>query len=95
VETFSVWNYGTRQYDYYQGGEHKGTHITQPNSHLLATSRIGLTPDEFAQRVPEHARKVGSGAEARGQVASFGERGRMGKLLLVGVLAFLAWRYLR
>jgi hypothetical protein len=91
---FSVWNYGTRKYDYYQAGEHEGTHITKPTVHSFAGSKIGMTVDQFAARVPAGASRAGSGDVAKGQVASFGAAG-IPSWLLYGVALYLAWRYFR
>lgn len=95
MRLFSVWSYATRKYDYYQAGDHQGTHITQPTVHSFAGSQLGMTVDEFAAHVPQGATKVGSGDIAKGQVASFGEMGRIRTWLIYGALAFLAWRYFR
>ncbi len=95
METFSVWNYGTRKYDYYAAGQYKGTHVTQPENHAMLGSRLGQTPDEFAASVPVGASKVGSGDVAKGQVASFGEKGSVRQWLLYGVFAYIAWRMFR
>ncbi len=92
---YSVWNLGKRLYDYYSVGAHLGTHITQPSSHSLVGSSLGLTPDEFAARVPSNAVKVGSGPVAQGQVASFGESGVARTWIIYGVLAYVAWRMFR
>lgn len=68
---FSVWNYATKAYDYYEGGNASGTHAPTPPTPLLS-SPIGMSPEESAWRVPVGARKVGSGTVARGRVASLG-----------------------
>ncbi len=95
METFSVWNLGTRKYDYYVTGAYKGTHVTQPENHALLGSKLGLTPDEHAASLPARATTKGSGDVAIGQVASFGEKGGLRQLAIYAVFAYIAWRILQ
>jgi len=90
---FSVWNYGTRQYDYYRAGQYLGTHVTQPAVHSLTGSQIGMTVDEIACSLPQGAQKVGSGEVAKGRIASTGAG--LGNLLVYGVIAYILWRLFR
>lgn len=94
MRTFSTWNYGTRSFDYYQSGAYPGTHVTTAPTRLLKGSQIGLTPEEFAARLPSDAKPIGSGPVAVGEVASTESMG-VPTWLLYGVVAFLVWRYIR
>jgi len=69
---YSVWNYGTRQYDYYKAGVAGPIHAgTAPKA--IVSSPLGATPEQAAWPVPVGAVKVGSGTQARGRIASFGD----------------------
>lgn len=94
MRTLSIWNYGKRQFDYYQAGDFAGTHVTTAPTRLLGGSQIGMTPEEFAARLPPSATKVGSGPVVVGEVASTGSTG-FPTWLLYGAIALLAWRYFR
>lgn len=94
MRTFSTWNYGTRQFDYYQAMGSNGTHVTESPTRLLKGSQIGLTPEQFAARLPSGATRIGSGPVAVGEVASTGSTG-VPSWLLYGAIALLAWRYFR
>ena len=92
---YSVWNHAQRLYDYYEGNESTGTHAGTP-PRPLATSQIGATPEQTAWRVPVGARKVGTGATARGRVASMGGLDLPGGSVLpyvaAAALAVYLWR---
>lgn len=68
---WSVWNYKTKSYDYYQGGAATGTHAGTPPTPMISPE-MGMSPEESAWRVPTGARKIGSGTGARGRVATLG-----------------------
>lgn len=73
MRQYSVWNYRERKYDYYQApGENEGTHAGTPPTALISNA-LGQTPDQAAWRLPIGAKKVGSGATAKGKVASLGD----------------------
>lgn len=92
---YSVYNYDRRLYDYYEGPGPSGTHAGAPP--LLSLGGIGATPDAAAWRLPAGSRKIGSGEMPRGRIASLGEfrAGDGLKLGMLGLSAYLAWRYLR
>lgn len=96
--TFSVWNYGTRQYDYFQAGEHDGTHITAgaPAPMLGTASVLGLTPEQFVWPLPKFAVRSGSGTVAVGQVASTQESRKpsIRSWIIYGAIAYAVWRAL-
>ena len=72
---YSVWNYRERRFDYYDApGPQEGTHVGAPPQPLVR-SPMGATPDQAAWKLPTGARKVGSGAQAHGKVASLGDTG--------------------
>jgi hypothetical protein len=66
---YSIYNYGTRSYDYYQGGEVGGTHAPIPPKGKGGVPGMGLTADAAAWPLPAGAKKIGTGAEARGRIA--------------------------
>lgn len=74
MTTWSIWNYATKRYDYYEGGQATGTHAGTPPSSMIG-SQMGATPDQAAWRLPTGARKIGVGTVARGRVASLGDDG--------------------
>lgn len=92
---WSVWNYKTRSFDYYRGGQATGTHAPASPKPLIEP-RMGATPDEAAWRLPPGAVKVGAGAEAKGRIASLGDTGSsLSSLALpigIGIAAYLLWR---
>ncbi len=93
---YSIWNFGTRKYDYYQStGDFPGTHVTQATNHVLQGSQIGLTPEQFAARLPAGATRVGVGDVAKGQIASMGGNGYLPSWVLYGAIVYLAWRMFR
>lgn len=78
---YSVYNYGTRSYDYYQGGEVGGTHAPIPPKGRGGISGMGMTADAAAWPLPAGAHKIGSGAEARGRIARIpGSVGALGDI---------------
>ena len=91
---YSVYNYSSRLYDYYQDNATTETHAGAPP--VIALSGVGETPEGAAWRVPADARKVGSGPLPMGRIASMGDLGtdlpRLG--IMVG-LAYLAWKVIK
>lgn len=98
---FSVYNYATRQYDYYRGGKPTGTHAGSPPI-SWGRHALGATPEQASWRVPAGAVKIGSGELPQGRIATqramgLGdvELGGTSTWLLLGALGFLAWKVLR
>lgn len=99
MSLFSVYNYNTKVYDYYEGRGPGGTHAGTPP--VSGGHALGATPEQAAWRVPPGAVKIGSGPLPRGRIATrggvaalsgMGDGARWG-VLAVGLLA--AWRFLR
>lgn len=92
---FSVFNHGSRSYDYYDDGKPGATHAGAPP--LLTLGGIGETPEGAAWRVPMGAKKIGSGDMPKGRVASLGGDPGSGlpRLGIMAGLAYLAWRAFR
>jgi hypothetical protein len=67
---YSVWDPRARAFDYYESKEVQPTHT--PAARHVPTSGLGATPDETAWPLPPAARKIGSGATARGRIATRG-----------------------
>lgn len=65
---YSVYNYKTRTYDYFEGTGATGSHAGTPPSPLLS-NELGMTPEQASWKLPAGARKVGSGPVARGRIA--------------------------
>lgn len=93
--TFSVWNYATKRYDYYEGGQQTGSHAGTPPSSVVG-SQMGASPEQAAWRLPVGARQVGTGAIARGRIASLGNDGfdlpPLAIPIALGALALYFWR---
>lgn len=92
---YSVYNVGSRSYDYYEAPSAPATHAPAPA--LVSMGGIGIAPEAAAWRVPPGARKVGAGELPKGRVASLGgfQSGDGVRLGMLALSAFLAWRYLR
>jgi hypothetical protein len=99
--TYSAWNVGTGQFDYFEDGQPQGK-LNAPKPGHLRSRTLGATVDQAAWPLPASARYVGSGGAAVGRVASKKSASALGDLstddplvkaaLLVGI-AYLAWRY--
>lgn len=96
---FSVWNYRSRAYDYYDApAASDGTHVGAPPTPLVR-GKLGATPDQAAWKLPVGATKVGSGSVAQGKVASLGDDSVLGislpsapVMIGVGIAAYLLLR---
>lgn len=94
---YSVWNPGSRAFDYYRGPQRmKGANVGKPG-HLKA-HELGATPEQAAWPLPAGAVRVGQGAEARGRVAHIeGGKASMGDVVTprnaakAAILAGLGW----
>lgn len=69
VVIYSVYNYGTHGYDYFETVSDNVTHAPVPPK-AKDPSSLGATADQAAWPLPSGARKVGSGPVARGRIAS-------------------------
>lgn len=93
---YSIYNYGTKSYDYYDDGKPSSTHAGSPP--FVSLGGIGETPEGAAWRLPMGARKVGSGEFPQGRIASLGglESGAdVVKLGALALAAYFAWRHFR
>lgn len=71
---YSIYNYGSRTYDYYQAPAKSATHAPVPPRANDQTA-MGATADDAAWPLPLGARKVGSGPNAKGRIAKRGGGG--------------------
>jgi hypothetical protein len=99
VTTYSVYNYDTHAYDYYEGRGPGGTHAGTPPMRK-ATSDLGASPEQVAWLLPAGARKVGTGDLPKGYIASLGGVESEGapdliKIGIVAVGAYLLWKAIR
>lgn len=97
---FSVWNYATHSYDYYEGRGNGKTHAGTPPK-ARGAAALGATPEQAAWPLPAGARHVGSGTSPQGQIASTGadpDPGSIPMFVKVGAgigAAYLLWRKFR
>ena len=99
---YSVYNVGKLGYDYYENGSTATSANVEKPPHLVART-LGSTIDQAAWPLPSDAKLVGSGEHAIGRVASRSSRMPLGafelgnltvtKAALLGLSAFLLWRY--
>lgn len=76
---YSVYNYGSRTFDYYEADVANAAHAGKPpRSSLLSES---ATPEQAAWPLPMGAKLVGSGTMPKGRIA--GNRGPLAGLGLV------------
>ncbi|MBT8452987.1 MAG: hypothetical protein KJO40_13545 [Deltaproteobacteria bacterium] len=99
--TYSVWNQGAGRFDYYEApGVEAKANVGKPGH--LRHRTLGSTPAQAAWPLPVGARRVGAGEQARGRIAAVGGSelgaleadGGLVKFALVGLGAYLLWRYL-
>lgn len=93
---YSVWNYDTKRYDYYQSAGASGTHAGTPPRARGPKSDLGATPDQAAWPLPSGAQKVGSGASPQGRIASLGDTsdsGTPGSLALIAGAGVALWYF--
>lgn len=94
MTTYSIWNHGKRAYDYYEAPGAAPTGAPRPRH--LKHRPLGLAPEQAAWPLPENARRVGSGREPRGYVASLGivPDLTLSSLVVYGGIALALWWYL-
>jgi hypothetical protein len=93
---YSVWNNGTRSYDYYEAPGTSDIHAGAPPR--VHGSALGATIDQAAWKLPGAARRMGSGEFPEGRIASLGgadSGGGVMNMIIYGALAYGAWRLLR
>lgn len=93
---YSVWNNGTRKYDYFTAPGTPEIHAGAPPR--VRGSDLGATPEQAAWPLPLGARRVGSGELPRGRIASLGDSGGglfdidLKKSVIYGIAGYLLWR---
>jgi hypothetical protein len=92
---YSVWNNGTRSYDYYATSGVPEIHAGAPPR--VRTGALGATPDQAAWPLPAGARRVGSGDVPQGRIASLGGDSAVGipSVIIYAAIGYFAWRALR
>lgn len=98
---YSVWNQGSRSYDYYENSDVQKSANTPMPSHI-ASPPLGATIDQAAWPLPPNAVKIGSGEFAKGRVASrggnllpmgaFNMDSNTAVMIGLGVAAYLLWK---
>lgn len=68
MAAYSVWNPGTRMFDYYQTSEMATVSNVEKPPHLQART-LGATVEQACWRLPTDARYTGSGEQAVGKIA--------------------------
>lgn len=75
---YSKWQPDTGRYDYYESNERHPLGEDLPTPRLPMGTAIGVPSTEAGRALPLHARRVGSGAEARGVVTPMNRSGTLG-----------------
>lgn len=66
---YSVYDYHTGKFDYYEAPA-KPVPATGQYRKPRKVQSLGIVPEEFAAALPSNARKIGSGTQARGMIAT-------------------------
>jgi len=91
---YSVWNPGTRRYDYYEAQSDGATHAGAPPR--ASTSELGATPEQAAWPLPADAVKAGSGELPQGRIASTEAKPvSFDKVFLAAAAAYFIWRVIK
>ena len=92
MKKFSVWNNGTRRYDYYTAQGDAGIHAGAPPR--ASTFELGATPEQAAWPLPADATKTGSGELPQGRIASTEPQAAVSfnALFLYAAAGYLLWR---
>lgn len=97
---YSVWNQASGMFDYYEAPKAQAKLNVEKPTHIMHRN-LGVTVDQAAWPLPSDAKKVGSGTEAIGRVATT-RRGALGdsdidpslvKIGMLGLAGFLLWKY--
>ncbi len=102
---YSVYNYGSKRYDYYRTSSPGSTTHAGTPPHRMGSSPLGATPEQIAWSLPSDAVPCGAGDIARGRIAtkSTGVLGFLGNVedvpmttwIMYAGIAYAAWRVLR
>jgi hypothetical protein len=92
---YSVWNTGTRRYDYYTAQGDTGIHAGAPPR--ASTFELGATPDQAAWPLPADATKTGSGELPQGRIASTAPQlgVSFNTLFLYAAAGYFLWRMIK
>jgi hypothetical protein len=92
---YSVWNNGTRRYDYYTAQGNAGIHAGAPPR--ASTFELGATPEQAAWPLPADATKVGSGELPQGRIASTEAKSAVGfnTMFLYAAAGYFLWRMIK
>lgn len=99
MNLYSVWNYGTASYDYYEAPGAHATHAGSPP--VRARGALGATPEQASWPLPVGAKKIGAGPLPRGKIATKTPGGIAfagvdltdpGTVAAVLVLSYVAWK---
>jgi hypothetical protein len=98
---YSVYNYGSKAYDYFEAPAKALPHAPKPPQAAGASTSLGATPEQAAWPLPMGAKLVGHGKNPVGRIAF--DRGVAGSLdgfmdnstNVVGfaAAAYLVWRF--
>jgi len=97
---YSVYNYGARAYDYYEGSGPSGTHAGTPRI-APPKSELGASPEQAAWVLPRGARKIGSGDLPRGSIAALAgadpatDGSGVMQIGIYAAIAYVLWRAVR
>ncbi len=97
---YSVWNQSAGAYDYFESPAQQASLNVEKPTHLVSRT-LGSTIDQAAWPLPGDAKRVGSGEDAIGRVASIkgaalGDDFMDGSAVKLGLLAasaILIWKY--
>lgn len=99
---YSVYDYDTKLYRYFEAARSGGTHADAPPRPLAGGSPKGVAPESATWRLPFGARPVGTGPFPRGSVAStasplsgFDDLSTPFRVGAVLGLAYLAWKVIK
>jgi hypothetical protein len=99
---YSVWNQSLGAFDYFEGGREQDKLNADKPKHIVNRT-LGATIDQAAWPLPGNVKKIGTGPSAVGRIATRKSLGSLGdsvlgdlsltKAALLGVSAFLLWKY--
>lgn len=96
---YSVYNYATKLYTYYEFAHKIGAHAPKPPRGPAVKPGMGVLPEQAAWSVPFGAKRVGEGPIPRGRVAASSTGLGMGmggitdtsNLLGLAALGYIGW----
>lgn len=100
---YSVYNYATKLFTYFETAETAATHAPKPPSSSAVKAGMGAVPEAAAWPLPSGAKRVGEGMMPKGRIATqgvarhgigFGDFADTTNVLAMAGLAFLGWTFL-